>query len=288
MAQQIVYTKIPQQQIYTQNPNLVQYNLVANPQGQYSVGGVQYNVANLPAKIANNQPVYTNINYAPNQLYQQKAQQPLNLQYQNQQQIKQKVQQVYPQNIDNSKQYQNQIQKHVQPQIIQQNYQNYNGPRAQINPQQQVQNAQAQQKVQHQMKQQVKNQNQQQGQPGGYLSAEQNYMKYLQKYPNQNANQKINIEYNKKDEHFVNRPIYQERKLPPNPDKNKAEAKKLKTLDDTPTLLQGTKIINVNMKSNLNKQKNQLVENQQKGISGELSAIVEEDPNVSQSGFANK
>ena len=320
MAHQIVYTEIPQQQVYIQNPNLVQYNLDSNLQDQLGLGGVQYNVANLPAQITNNQPVYSNLNYSPNQIYQQYIQQPINQQYIYQQQIEQNVQQVYPQNNDNSKQYQNQIQMQVQPQIIQQNYYYHNDPRAQINPQQQVQNAQAQQKlqpqiaqqnyhhhknqraqispqkqvqnvqaqkkIQPQLKQQVQTNNQQQNQQREYLSAEHNYMKYLQKFPNQNANQKINIEYNKKDEHFVNRPIYQKRKLTPNPDKNKAEPKKLKTLDDTPTLLHGTKVIN--KKSNTNKQKNQLAENPQKGVSPKLQPIIEEDANIAQSGFANK
>ena len=286
MAHQIVYTEIPQQQIYIQNPNLVQYNLGANLQVQNGLGGVQYNIANLPKQTTNNQPVYANINYAPNQLYQQNIQQPINQQYIYQQQIKQNVQQVYPQNIDNSKQYQNQIQIQVQPQIVQQNYHHHKDQRAQISPQKQVQNVQAQKKIQPQLKQQVQTNNQQQNQQREYLSAEHNYMKYLQKFPNQNANQKINIEYNKKDEHFVNRPIYQERKLTPNPDKNKAEPKKLKTLDDTPTLLHGTKVIN--KKSNTNKQKNQLAESPQKGVSPKLQPIIEEDANIAQSGFANK
>ena len=286
MAHQIVYTEIPQQQIYIQNPNLVQYNLGANLQVQNGLGGVQYNIANLPKQTTNNQPVYANINYAPNQLYQQNVQQPINQQYIYQQQIKQNVQQVYPQNIDNSKQYQNQIQIQVQPQIVQQNYHHHKDQRAQISPQKQVQNVQAQKKIQPQLKQQVQTHNQQQNQQREYLSAEHNYMKYLQKFPNQNANQKINIEYNKKDEHFVNRPIYQERKLTPNPDKNKAEPKKLKTLDDTPTLLHGTKVIN--KKSNTNKPKNQLAENPQKGVSPKLQPIIEEDANIAQSGFANK
>ena len=286
MAHQIVYTEIPQQQIYIQNPNLVQYNLGANLQVQNGLGGVQYNIANLPKQTTNNQPVYANINYAPNQLYQQNVQQPINQQYIYQQQIKQNVQQVYPQNIDNSKQYQNQIQIQVQPQIVQQNYHHHKDQRAQISPQKQVQNVQAQKKIQPQLKQQVQTNNQQQNQQREYLSAEHNYMKYLQKFPNQNANQKINIEYNKKDEHFVNRPIYQERKLTPNPDKNKAEPKKLKTLDDTPTLLHGTKVIN--KKSNTNKPKNQLAENPQKGVSPKLQPIIEEDANIAQSGFANK
>ena len=284
MAHQIVYTEIPQQQVYIQNPNLVQYNLDSNLQDQLGLGGVQYNVANLPAQITNNQPISTNINYAPNQIYQQNVQQPIKQQYIYQHQIKENVQQVYPQNIDNSKQYQNKIQMQVQPQNVQQN--NYNNDqKVQISPQQQVYNGQAQQKFQPQLKHQAQTQNHQKGQPRGNLSPENNYMKYLQKFPNQNKNQKINIQYNKKDEHFVNRPIYKERKLPPNPDKNKTPTKKLKTLDDTPTLLQGTKMIN--LKSNKNKKKNQQVKNPKKVIS-ELPHIKEEDANAAQRGFVNK
>ena len=283
---QIVYTEIPQQQIYTQNPNVVQYNLDANLQGHHTLEGVQYNIANFPAQITNNQPFSTNINYSPNQIYQQNVQQPITQQYIYQHQIKQNVQQVYPQNIDNSKQYQNKIQMQVQPQNVQKNYY-YNDQTVQINPQQQVYNGQAQQNYQIQLKHQAQTQHHQKGQPRGNLSPENNYMKYLKKFPNQNTNQKINIEYNKKDEHFVNRPIYKERKLPPNPDKNKTPTKKLKTLDDTPTLLQGTKMIKLNTKSNKNKQKKQLVMNPQKGIS-ELPHIKEEDANAAQRGFVNK
>ena len=290
MAHQIVCTNIPQQQIYTQNPNLVQYNLGTNLQGQFALGGAQYNVKNLPAQVANNQPIYKNINYDPTQLYQQKVQQPINQQYIYQQQIKQNVQQVYPQMFDKTKQYQNQIQMKAQPQIVNQNYHNHNEPRAQINPQLQTQNVQTQQKLKLQLIPKAQAQNQQQSQPRKYLSPELNYMKYVQKYPNQNANQKINIEYNKKDEHFVNKPIYQkkEKELPSNQNKIKKQPKKLKTLDDTPTLIQGTKIINLNMKSNLNKQKNQRVKSPQKAITPKLLPIKEKDNNIAQNGFVNK
>ena len=283
---QIVYTEIPQQQIYIQNPNVIQYNLDANLQDYHTLEGVQYNIANFPAQITNNPPFSTNINYSPNQICQQNVQQPITQQYIYQHQIKENVQQVYPQNIDNSKQYQNKIQMQVQPQNVQQN--NYNNDqKVQISPQQQVYNGQAQQNYQIQLKHQAQTQHHQKGQSRGNLSPENNYMKYLKKFPNQNTNQKINIEYNKKDEHFVNRPIYKERKLPPNPDKNKTPTKKLKTLDDTPTLLQGTKMIKLNTKSNNNKQKNQLVKNPQKGIS-ELPQIKEEDAKASQRGSVNK
>ena len=281
MEYQIVYTEVPQQQIYVQNQNVVQYNLDPNLQGQYNLGGVQYNVANFPVQITSNQPVSTNNNYSSNQLYQQNVQQPINQQYIYQQQIKQNVQQMYPQNIDNSKQLQNQIQMQVQPQNVQQNYHRHNDQKVQINPQQQVHSGQAQQKFQPQLKHQAQAQNQQQGKPKGYLSPDLNYMKYLQKLPNQNKNQKINIEYNKKDEHFVNRPIYEDRKdrkLPPNPEKNKVQTKKVKTLDDIPTLIQGTKIFNPKMKLNQNNQENQLILNPQKGIS-ELPQIKEENDN---------
>lgn len=279
MAHQIIYTDIPQQQIYTQNPNLVQYNIGTNLQGQFALGEVQYNVTNLPAQVANNQPIYTNINYDPTQLYQQNIQQPTNQQYIYQQQIKQNIQQ-----------YQNQIQMKAQPQIANQNYHNHNEPRAQINPQQQTQNFPAKQKIQLQLKPQVQAMNQQQSQPKIYSSPELNYMKYVQKYPNQNANQKINIEYNKKDEHFVNKPIYQkkEKEVSSNQNKIKAQPKKLKTLDDTPTLIQGTKMINLNMKSNLNKQKNQRGKNPQKAISPKLLPTKKEETNIAQNGFANK
>lgn len=301
MTHQIVYVDTPQEQIYTQNPNLVQYNIETNQQALLGVGDVQYNFINLPAQNTNNQSAYININYDPTQLYQQNIQQPVNQQYIYQQQINQNVQQVHPQYIDNSKQYQ--IQNQIQPQAIPQEnyYHHHNEPKAQINPQLQIPNIQAQQKqipnikaqqkqihnvqTQQKLRTQVQAKNHLQGQSGGYSPADLKYMKYVQKYQNQNINKKMNIVYNKKDEHFVNRPIYEKKKLSAqkvnnkdkSKDKNKNDPfpKNIKTFNDTKTLIQGTKIINLNMKSNLKGQKNELFNNLKKHVNSDLPPISE-------------
>ena len=98
----------------------------------------------------------------------------------------------------------------------------------------------------------------------GYIPGEIQYQKYIQKYPIQNKSKKINIEYNKKDEHFVNKDIYPKKKhLSYNTkDKSSQEQKKrIKALPQNEILKMGIKMEGTNNNLELPKNKDRLFNN---------------------------
>ena len=195
MNYQNTYPGTQGNQMYKQSKHLIQYNSNVSPFDPLGLQGMKYTILE-PSKYSNNiytnqiaynQPNQNNMNYGikMNQNGMQMNQNQRNAVPAGQQNTQNKIfnQQAYmKQNIPQQINYNNiqpsQYQQRIQPQLIQQQ---------QINPQ-------FQPKYQNQ-KVEMK--------PQGY--------------PSQNPCKKIKIDYNKKNEHFVNRPIYPIRKSPSYP-----------------------------------------------------------------------
>ena len=272
-----VYVGIPGNNMYNQNIKLIQYNPTVNPLDPLGLQGMQYTVAN-PSNYLNK-----NINSQnPNQAYPKQAQAQIN-QY--------KLQNMYANNNVNPTQLQHIIQpqkqpqqnQKIQPQIQQKHQHHHQQPQAQpkavVN--QKPNNIQQQQKIQNQKVQ---------TQPQGPKPNDLGYQKYAQRYPPPNQNQKVNIDYNKNDQHFVNKPIYDMRKVPANPMKVQVPQngqKQVKTLPQNPALNKGAKIGNNYNNQNIPKKQVEALNNT-KINNNKLSTIKEEEINIKQSGLSNK
>ena len=288
-----VYAGIPGNDMYSKNVKLIQYNQTMNPLDPLGLQGMQYTVVN-PSNYLNKNINSQNVNQA----YSKQVQVPVN-QY--------KLQNIYSNNNVNPTHFQQIINPQVQPQQnqkIQPQIQQNQKIQPQIQQNQKIQ-PQMQQKHQnhHQqpqtqakalvnqkpnnLQQQQINQNQKaQLQPQGKNPNELGYQKYAQRYPLQNQNQKINIDYNKNDQHFVNKPIYDMRKVPANPLKVQVPQnaqKQIKPVPQKPAL--GQKIGNNN---NQKIYQNQAVLNNTKINNNKLSTIKEEEINIKQSGLSGK
>lgn len=319
--------------LYQVNPYQIQNQVIPNqPIVQPQIKQNINQQVIIQQKLPQNQQILAQKGLQPNQIQQnyqhvnksQQIQQNIIPQVQNQ--LSQHHHQQYPhQKIP--AQINPQIQQKINsPANFQQNQKQIINP--QIKPQQQI-------NIQNQPHAQIKNQisqnqkkppqeqpkvqpkiNQQQNQP--QLAQNQNQIKgvnpaqyYYQNFvqSNQNPNQnKINIQYNKNDEHFVNKPIFPEKKNIQEPistiKNNNIPVKK--KIDDTPTLLEGTKILGkkninkasiVNNNNNINNMKlskTPYAENLYKTkinpshIIPNLSEIKEEEIDIKQSGLSKK
>ena len=275
-----VNARIPGNNMPNQNIKLIQYNPTVNPLDPLGLQGMKYTVAN-PSNYLNKNINSQNVNLAYSKQTQQQAQA--------QSQINQyKQQNIYANNNVNPTQFQHVIQpqaqiqqnQKIQPQI-QQKY--HHQPQAQAK-------ALANQKPNNVQQQQI-NQNQKvQPKTQGLKPNDLAYQKYAQRYPPQNQNQKINIEYNKNDQHFVNKPIYDMRKVPANPMKVQVPQngqKQVKTLPQNPALNKGAKIGNNYNNQNIPKKQVEALNNT-KMNNNKLSTIKEEEINIRQSGLSNK
>ena len=322
MAQQYIYTGASGKQLYTKN-TLNQYNTSTNPldplglQGaQYTLGDQtnytqNYNLAqnnNQPYSlpIAYGQPIQNNINYNKAQLYQQ------HIPHQ-----QQKIQNVQPQlnkpqtqipikqnpqinaiNNMNPIQYQQNIHQKAITQI---QYPNHNQIQPQINPKQQQINQtqfqnnpkqiiQPQKNPQAKINPQIQPQQIKQGiaqnQIKGLTSEQIHYQQYIQNiYQNQNQNQNINIQYNKNDEHFVNKPIYQNRIIPTNNIQLQNQQNQIKTLQNNQNIVKDNKMINNKNVPQISQKPPELISNPN---IKKLSTIKEEEMDIKQSGLSHK
>ena len=289
-----VYAGIPGNNIYNQNMKLIQYNSNVNPLDPLGLQGMQYTVAN-PSNYLNKNINPQNVNQA----YSKQAQAQIN-QY--------KLQNMYANNNVNPTHFQQILQpqaqkqqtQKIQPQIQQMNQHHHQQPQTQIKPvvNQKPNNTQQQQQIkqvanqkpnniqQQQINQKQKVQTQTQGQKPNDLG----YQKYVQRFPPQNQNQKVNIEYNKNDQHFVNKPIYDMRKVPANPMKVQVPQngqKQVNTLPQNIALNRGAKIGN-NYNNQIISQKQVSVLNNTNVNNKKLSTIKEEEINIKQSGLSSK
>ena len=180
----------------------------------------------------------------------------------------------------------NQPQRQVQQPQIQQ-------PQMQQQYQQKINQKQKQPYYQQQVNSQIKpkhqsqNQIQKNVQPNsqGNILFDPNYQKYIQR-PNQNIDQNTKIPYNKNDAHFVNKPIY-DKQLPSYPLPAQNKPKQIKTLDQNPTLVKGTKIIdnnNNNNKSGMTQKIEQTIYTTKK--INNLSSIKEDEISIKESGLS--
>ena len=285
------------QQIYIQQ----QQNIQTNPQ--------KYQQQNIPQK---------QIQIQPNTNPKIQTKNPQNYPYQNQQQKiqPQTIPQIQPQaqilaQLPYNQQYhhyQQKIQPKLQPQIQPQKNINPPQPNQQqkILPQAQPQTntntqpiIQNNQKVQNIEKNKIQpniNPQHQQIQPQiqGLNPAQIHYQKYIpNQYQNQNQNQ-IKLDYNKNDEHFVNKPIYQERKQVQIPTVSQNPKNAIKTLENNKTLIKGTIPLKTNV---VNNNTNNI--GLSKGIThntkignncnkNKLSEIKEEEIDIEQSGLSKK
>lgn len=289
-----VYAGIPGNNIYNQNMKLIQYNSNVNPLDPLGLQGMQYTVAN-PSNYLNKNINPQNVNQA----YSKQAQAQIN-QY--------KLQNMYANNNVNPTHFQQILQpqaqkqqtQKIQPQIQQMNQHHHQQPQTQIKPvvNQKPNNIQQQQQIkqvanqkpnniqQQQINQKQKVQTQTQGQKPNDLG----YQKYVQRYPPQNQSQKVNIEYNKNDQHFVNKPIYDMRKVPANPMKVQVPQngqKQVNTLPQNIALNRGAKIGN-NYNNQIISQKQVSALNNTNVNNKKLSTIKEEEINIKQSGLSSK
>ena len=289
-----VYAGIPGNNIYNQNMKLIQYNSNVNPLDPLGLQGMQYTVAN-PSNYLNKNINPQNVNQA----YSKQAQAQIN-QY--------KLQNMYANNNVNPTHFQQILQpqaqkqqtQKIQAQIQQMNQHHHQQPQTQIKPvvNQKPNNTQQQQQIkqvanqkpnniqQQQINQKQKVQTQTQGQKPNDLG----YQKYVQRFPPQNQNQKVNIEYNKNDQHFVNKPIYDMRKVPANPMKVQVPQngqKQVNTLPQNIALNRGAKIGN-NYNNQIISQKQVSVLNNTNVNNKKLSTIKEEEINIKQSGLSSK
>ena len=287
-----VYAGIPGNNMYNQNIKLIQYNPTVNPLDPLGLQGMTYTVVN-PSNYLNKNINSQNINQAYSKQIQAQAQ--AQAQVQAQAQINQyKQQNIYANNNVNPTQFQHIIQPQaqtqqnlkIQPQIQQKYYHNNQQPQAQAKAlvNQKPNNVQQQQINQNQ-KVQPKNQ--------GLKPNDLAYQKYAQRYPpqNPNQNQKVNIEYNKNDQHFINKPIYDLRKVPANPMKVQVPQngqKQVKTLPQNPALNKGAKIGNNYNNQNIPKKHVEAINNTKINNNNKLSTIKEEEINIKQSGLSDK
>ena len=288
MSYQYLYSGIPMNQNYIQDLRLIQYNANVNPFdplgqqiNQYIVMdpshyvNKSYNIQNdnqvyskqlqsnqqmniyqnqngrqtIPFHIHNhfNQPQIQINQNIPQQIYFKK-----NIQtFQEQKQIKPEIpsqhnQKTQPLILQKPPTQQNLIINSKQ--IIPQHPQMLTNFQPQINPV--IQHNGLNQEVQLQQK--------------GYMPGEIQYQKYIQKYPFQNQSKKISIEYNKKDEHFVNKEISPKRKHRSYNSKDKPsqeQKKKIKVLPRNEILNMGIKIEETNNNLELPKNKDGLFNN---------------------------
>lgn len=282
--------------LYSQNyQNKTQAYANQIPYGQPSNNiRMNNNIAQLqnPQKQIN-QPISKNQQiYAQNNINQVQHQKMIQPQIQNQKQVpiqhhhhhqnqNQKVQpQVQAQMKPNQPQRQVQQPQIQQPQMQQQYQQKINQKQKQPYYQQQV-NPQI--KPKHQSQNQIQKNVQPNSQ--GNILFDPNYQKYIQR-PNQNIDQNTKIPYNKNDAHFVNKPIY-DKPLPSNPLPAQNKPKQIKTLDQNPTLVKGTKIIdnnNINNKSGMTQKIEQNIYTTKKN--NNLSSIKEEEISIKESGLS--
>lgn len=322
MAQQYIYTGASGKQLYTKN-TLNQYNTSTNPLDPLGLQGAQYTLGdqtnytqnyisaqnnNQPYSlpIAYGQPIQNNINYNKAQLYQQhiphqqqKIQnvQPQLNKPQTQLPIKQNPQ-INAKNNMNQIQYQQNIHQKERTQI---QYPNHNQIQAPINPkpqqinQTQFQNnpkqiIQPQKNPQAKINPQIQPQQNKQGiaqnQIKGLTSEQIHYQQYIQNiYQNQNQNQNINIQYNKNDEHFVNKPIYQNRIIPTNNIQLQNQQNQIKTLQNNQNIVKDNKMINNKNVPQISQKPPELISNPN---FKKLSTIKEEEMDIKQSGLSHK
>lgn len=322
MAQQYIYTGASGKQLYTKN-TLNQYNTPTNPLDPLGLQGAQYTLGdqtnytqnyisaqnnNQPYSlpIAYGQPIQNNINYNKAQLYQQyipyqqqKIQnvQPQLNKPQNQLPIKQNPQ-INAKNNMNQIQYQQNIHQKERTQI---QYPNHNQIQAPINPKQQQINQtqfqnnpkqiiQPQKNPQAKINPQIQPQQNKQGiaqnQIKGLTSEQIHYQQYIQNlYQNQNQNQNIKIQYNKNDEHFVNKPIYQNRIIPTNNIQLQNQQNQIKTLQNNQNIVKDNKMINNKNVPQISQKPPELISNPN---FKKLSTIKEEEMDIKQSGLSHK
>ena len=322
MAQQYIYTGASGKQLYTKN-TLNQYNTSTNPLDPLGLQGAQYTLGdqtnytqnyisaqnnNQPYSlpIAYGQPIQNNINYNKAQLYQQhiphqqqKIQnvQPQLNKPQTQLPIKQNPQ-INARNNMNPIQYQQNIHQKARNQI---QYPNHNQIQAQINPKQQQINQtqfqnnpkqiiQPQKNPQAKINPQIQPQQNKQGiaqnQIKGLTSEQIHYQQYIQNiYQNQNQNQNIKIQYNKNDEHFVNKPIYQNRIIPTNNIQLQNQQNQIKTLQNNQNIVKDNKMINNKNVPQISQKPPELISNPN---FKKLSTIKEEEMDIKQSGLSHK
>ena len=161
----------------------------------------------------------------------------------------------------NQTQFQNNPKQIIQPQ---------KNPQAKINPQ-----IQPQQNKQGIAQNQIK-----------WLTSEQiHYQQYIQNiYQNQNQNQNIKIQYNKNDEHFVNKPIYQNRIIPTNNIQLQNQQNQIKTLQNNQNIVKDNKMINNKNVPQISQKPPELISNPN---FKKLSTIKEEEMDIKQSGLSN-
>ena len=322
MAQQYIYTGASGKQLYTKN-TLNQYNTPTNPLDPLGLQGAQYTLGdqtnytqnyisaqnnNQPYSlpIAYGQPIQNNINYNKAQLYQQyipyqqqKIQnvQPQLNKPQTQIPIKQNPQ-INAKNNMNQIQYQQNIHQKERTQI---QYPNHNQIQAPINPKQQQINQtqfqnnpkqiiQPQKNPQAKINPQIQPQQNKQGiaqnQIKGLTSEQIHYQQYIQNlYQNQNQNQNIKIQYNKNDEHFVNKPIYQNRIIPTNNIQLQNQQNQIKTLQNNQNIVKDNKMINNKNVPQISQKPPELISNPN---FKKLSTIKEEEMDIKQSGLSHK
>jgi len=322
MAQQYIYTGASGKQLYTKN-TLNQYNTPTNPLDPLGLQGAQYTLGdqtnytqnyisaqnnNQPYSlpIAYGQPIQNNINYNKAQLYQQyipyqqqKIQnvQPQLNKPQTQLPIKQNPQ-INARNNMNPIQYQQNIHQKERTQI---QYPNHNQIQAPINPKQQQINQtqfqnnpkqiiQPQKNPQAKINPQIQPQQNKQGiaqdQIKGLTSEQIHYQQYIQNiYQNQNQNQNINIQYNKNDEHFVNKPIYQNRIISSNNIQLQNQQNQIKTLQNNQNIVKDNKMINNKNVPQISQKPPELISNPN---IKKLSTIKEEEMDIKQSGLSHK
>lgn len=236
MSHQYVYSNIPANQNYIQDLRLIQYNVIVNPLNPSHYRNKSYNIQNLnqvyAKQMAYNQQIDKNQNMNPRQAFPFQQQNNFG-QVQLNQNISQKY---YPKNNFHTLQGLQQI----KPKIVSQHNQNIHNlilPKPQIQTQQ-IPQANTKQQIQHQpqfpknyqpkanplVQPNYQNQKIQQ-------KAAIEYQNYLHRYPLQNQNKKIDIKYNKKDEHFVNKPIFPNGKPPSNNSKAKLSKGQQKQLN---------------------------------------------------------
>ena len=293
------------QNIYYQSPPYIQNIQIGKNQNQ------QILQPNIKQNI--NQQVYNqkylspqskyNTNTLPIPLYKNPLIQAYNMQ-QIHPQLQPQIKGQYQQNHKNQIQMQPQLQQKInaQPQI-QYQHQKQISPQINqiqpiINPQQQIpqqlplqyqQIIQQQQQIQQNQRINPLQQNQQiiQQQTRNIAPNQIQYQHYIQNINNQNLNKNIKIEYNKNNDHFVNKPIYTEKKISNIP-------QQIIPLNNNPTSVKG----NIPIQNNIN---NYIVSGNQKPIQAiaqnkiiekygntKLSSIEEEEINIEQSGFDKK
>ena len=185
--------------------------------------------------------------------------------------------------------------------ITQIQYPNHNQIQAQINPKQQQINQtqfqnnpkqiiQPQKNPQAKINPQIQPQQNKQGiaqnQIKGLTSEQIHYQQYIQNiYQNQNQNQNIKIQYNKNDEHFVNKPIYQNRIIPTNNIQSQNQQNQIKTLQNNQNIVKDNKMINNKNVPQISQKPPELISNPN---IKKLSTIKEEEMDIKQSGLSHK